>query len=210
MTSRRLMELYGEALLTWYQEGFRAKTSVPQEDRTAEELAAARNLGCGRKWRASFAKFDPDTHSWKIPQLSLFEGSISFSQTWPRWGSMRAGECSVLPMLEHDTSVKGSGFLPVIGTPIRSQRSRSQDFIRPAKNPFELCPKGSLPSPRWVEKLMGWVDGWTAFEPLETGRFLKWCETHGRTSAGRLSAGKPIRISKMNRLVAETIGHDVR
>ena len=34
-------------------------------------------------------------------------------------------------------------------------------------------------SPMWVEWLMGWPIGWTALQPLETGRFRQWCDSHG-------------------------------
>ena len=38
---------------------------------------------------------------------------------------------------------------------------------------------GSL-NPDWVEWLMGWPIGWTGLRPLETGRFQKWLELHGK------------------------------
>lgn len=159
MTSRRLMDAHGAALLMWYRADFLARTSAPQAGQTAKGSAAARNRDCGQRWRASFARFDPDTHSWKIPQLSLFEGLISFSEIWPRWGLMRDGECSVLPILAHDTSVKGSGFLPVIGTPIRSQRSRSQEFHQPGAESVRALSEGITAEPEMGRKTDG-LDGW--------------------------------------------------
>ena len=47
----------------------------------------------GRRWLGSLARFDPDSHSWKTPQISLLGDLESFSGIWPRWGSMRNGEC---------------------------------------------------------------------------------------------------------------------
>ena len=38
---------------------------------------------------------------------------------------------------------------------------------------------GSL-NPTWVEWLMGWPLGWTDLKPLETDRFQRWLELHGR------------------------------
>jgi hypothetical protein len=38
---------------------------------------------------------------------------------------------------------------------------------------------GGQLNPDWVEWLMGWPIGWTACEPLETGRFRRWCDLHG-------------------------------
>lgn len=38
---------------------------------------------------------------------------------------------------------------------------------------------GGQLNPNWVEWLMGWPIGWTALEPLATGRFRQWLELHG-------------------------------
>jgi hypothetical protein len=34
-------------------------------------------------------------------------------------------------------------------------------------------------NPTWVEWLMGWPLGWTGCEPLGTGKFQQWCDSHG-------------------------------
>jgi hypothetical protein len=39
----------------------------------------------------SFARFDPDTSSWRTSQTSLFSGWIEYSETWPQAGTMRNG-----------------------------------------------------------------------------------------------------------------------
>jgi len=64
----------------------------------------------GVRWRESFAKLDRDTSSWKTRQCLLLGGLESFSETWPKWGMMRDGECSerVMPVLP--TSGTGSGY----------------------------------------------------------------------------------------------------
>ncbi len=42
----------------------------------------------------SFARYDPDTHSWRTCQGSLLPDiSDAFSETWPRAGTMRDGMC---------------------------------------------------------------------------------------------------------------------
>ena len=57
-------------------------------------------------------------------------------------------------------------------------------------HPFELgqqrYPKMRLKSgetgqlnPEWLEWFMGWPMGWTAFEPLETGKCQEWLRWHG-------------------------------
>jgi hypothetical protein len=132
----------------------------------------------GLRCSGSFARWDPESYSWKTAQLSLFGGLESFSENWPRWGMMRDGECSLLETLEHDTSVREFGSSPIIGTPLKTQRGRSDEFRSPALNPFELCPKGFLPSPTWVEKLMGWPIGWTDLQPLGMDKFQEWHHAH--------------------------------
>jgi len=90
MTYKPLTESRGEELLTLYLEDFHVKTSVQQEK--AQELTE-NEAECGEKWRASFTKYNHDTHSWKTHQCSLLEDLESFSETWPQWGLMRDGEC---------------------------------------------------------------------------------------------------------------------
>lgn len=106
MTCKPLTENHGAELLTSWLEGFRAKTSaLPGTARDLTENAAE----CGITWPASLAKFDPDTSSWKTAQLSLLGGLEEFSETWPRWGLMRAGECWERQTLAHRTSESASG-----------------------------------------------------------------------------------------------------
>jgi len=69
MTSERLTDVRGEAVLTWSLEDSRARTSALP----AVEQDWAENVpDSGARWRASFARWDPDTFSWRTPQLSLF------------------------------------------------------------------------------------------------------------------------------------------
>jgi len=70
------------------------------------------DLVCGQSKRESFAKYDRDSGSWRTHQRSLEGGFIEFSQTWPRWGSMRNGVCSARPMLDFPITASGSGFAP--------------------------------------------------------------------------------------------------
>ena len=158
---------------------FPAKISAPQGEQTAKALMENR-ADCGSRWPGLFARWNPDLSSWRIPQLSLFVAWEKFSEIWPRWGLMHDGECFLLAMLEHDTNVKESGSWGYIGTPIKTQRSRSKEFCSGrVKRPYELCPPGWLPNPRWVERLMGWPDGWSSLTPLEMGKYRKWLHTHG-------------------------------
>ena len=90
MTYKPLTENRGEELLTLYLEDFHAKTSAQPE--RAQELMEI-EAECGEKWRASFTKYDKDTHLWKTHQCSLLGDLEEFSETWPQWGLMRDGEC---------------------------------------------------------------------------------------------------------------------
>lgn len=109
MTCEPLTESLGEELLKWFLEGFLAPTSVQQD---VEPESQAKPPASGKKWHGSFAKFDRATSSWKIPHCLPLVGSMSFSATWPRWGSMRNGACMAQPMPEPRTKGTGSGLWP--------------------------------------------------------------------------------------------------
>ena len=77
MTYKPLMESHGEALLMSYLAAFHAKTLVPQEK---ESALMESDQGCGKKWLASFVKYDPDTSSWRTHQCSLLGDLEPFSE----------------------------------------------------------------------------------------------------------------------------------
>lgn len=105
-TFKPLTASRGEAVLTSFLADFPAKTLAPQEKAQASTASAAE---CGDIWPESFARWNPDSCSWKTPQCSLLAGLDEFSETWPRWGMMQGGECSVQSMPEHLTNGTGSG-----------------------------------------------------------------------------------------------------
>jgi len=106
MTYKPLTESRGEELLTLYLAAFHAKTS-PQLER--EKELTENGQECGEKWHASFTKYDPDSSSWKTHQCSLLGDLDEFSETWPRWGLMRDGECWEQQTLAHRTNETESG-----------------------------------------------------------------------------------------------------
>ena len=79
--------------------------------------------GCGPTWRASLAKFDPDSCLWKTVQLSLLGDSELCSVIWPRSGMTAGGQCWELPTLVRRTSATDSGSWP---TPCASDSSNRQ------------------------------------------------------------------------------------
>jgi len=91
-----------------------------QADSLARTLARLEKAGVltasarafGPSSLVSLATFDPDSHSLKTVQCSLFEDSTECSVTLPRWGSMRNGRLYRRPMLELCIGESGSGFLP--------------------------------------------------------------------------------------------------
>jgi hypothetical protein len=114
MTFQPLTADHGEAVLTWCRAASLVRTSAPPD---AEQESPAPGPAYGERWRESFAKYDPDSCSWRTRQCSLFEGLTSSSVTWPRWGSMRNGECSERTTSELPTSGSGSGLLGNWPTP---------------------------------------------------------------------------------------------
>ena len=106
MTYKPLTESRGEALLTLYQEAFLARTLVQQEKGQA---LMENEAECGEKWRGSFTKYNPDSCSWKTHQCSLLGDLEEFSETWPRWGLMRDGECWEQQTLAQTIKGKESG-----------------------------------------------------------------------------------------------------
>jgi len=114
MTFKTLTEQLGADVLTWCLADSRAKTSAqPEKEQASTESAAE----CGPTWRVSFARWDRDSSSWRTPQCSLLEGLDVFSETWPRWGMMRDGECSAQSMPERLTGEIGSGSSELCPTP---------------------------------------------------------------------------------------------
>ena len=153
-----------------------AKTLAQAE---AAKGSKVEEVDCGLKWRGSFAKWDHDSFSWKTHQCSLLGGLEPFSETWPKWGLMRNGECSepmppVFPIIAPEC-----GWLP---TPTKtSASSHRNDKVR-----FDCLAAfcralwgAGYPNPRFWEKIMGWPTSWTDARPLETDKFQQWLRSHG-------------------------------
>lgn len=201
MTCRRLTESHGEAVLTSFLEAFPARTLV-QLAQAPESMASA--AVCGGTWPASWVKFDRDTSSWKTAQFSLLGDSAEFSETWPRWGLMRDGECwplemSALPTAESESgswptpNVRGyrsDGELLILSrtltdyadyrgmTDIACKSKRNRFWPEPENWP-EIAPEspGRL-NPDWQEWLMGWPIGQTELKPLAMDRYHEWRQQH--------------------------------
>jgi hypothetical protein len=205
LTCAVLTESRGEELLTWYQAGFHAKTSASQE---AAPGSMEFEAPCGTTWRGSFAKFAPDSSTWKTAQCSLLEGSDEFSQIWPRWGLMADGECyqqkEVAPIIDasefglwptptaSDTGARkkryAQGGMPLslaartYPTPTANDAIKRGDlrhYPQYLVGAAQLLDSDASPlNPDWVEWLMGWPFRWTDLRPLEMDKFREWQQQH--------------------------------
>lgn len=114
LTCAVLTEGRGATLLTSYLADFPARTSASQAPATDLKAQGPASGASSHGW---FATFDPISSTWRTAQRSLLGDSESFSETWPRWGSMRNGVSSlrltpVLPICE-----SASGFWPTPNVP---------------------------------------------------------------------------------------------
>jgi len=181
MMSRPSTETHGEGESMSSQAGSHVRTSA--QPGKAQE-STGRGLECGSTWPGSFAKYDPDSSSWKTPQYSLLEGLDVFSETWPRWGTMRNGECWELPTLEGAMTGTESGFSHP--TPTCSDHkgacAREEPRMGQLKDwMFETLTHSQstiYPTPGFMERVMGWPIGWTELKPLPMGNLQQWRQQH--------------------------------
>jgi hypothetical protein len=181
LTLRLLTEGHGAELLMSYLADFHARTSALPEQ--AQESKAT-EAGCGRKWEGSFARYDRDSHGWKTPQCSLLGGLIVFSETWPRWGSMRNGECWERTTLALATTGSEYGSLP---TPTaRDYKDGWVQRYRDGVLQLDTLGRaiGGPVNPEFSELLMAWPIGWTDLKPLAMDRFQEWLQQHSPFSQG--------------------------
>jgi hypothetical protein len=61
------------------------------------DSAPTTTAGSGPTSPAPFAYYDPDTHSWKTSQGSLFAEWETYSERWPRSGTLRSGAAYLQP-----------------------------------------------------------------------------------------------------------------
>ena len=76
-----------------------------------------KDQGCGSSLPGWFARWCPDSSSWKTCQGSLFQGWAEYSATWPQAGMMRNGFALALTRRVPRTSVTGPSSSPIVATP---------------------------------------------------------------------------------------------
>lgn len=148
----------------------------------------AKDRGCGPKWRGSLVKLSQDGSWLKTLPCSLLADSTPFCGTWPKWGTMRNGECLERLTPERLTSATESGSLPgdgrlwmtpkasdgVFATPSTTGRTRRMSTHLGTQMKFSAPENGGRPNPDWIEWLMGWPIGWTGSKPLAMDKSRLW------------------------------------
>ena len=153
-----------------------AKTLVLQEK--AQDLTE-KGQDSGEKWQGSFTKYSPDSCLWKTHQCSFLGDLDEFLETWPRWGSMRTGECYQLPMSEQNINETEYGLWPTPTTPSGGGNCGGSGAYKNAIKNGTHIPHSINPS--LYEWLMGWPIGWTDLKPLETDKFHFALQQHGES-----------------------------
>jgi len=185
LTCAALTDDRGAELLTSFLADFPVRTSAAP---AREPDSTAIDQDYGQKWRASWAKFDRDTSSWKTAQCSLLGDSELFSETWPRSGLMLDGACFPLPMLAHPMCASASGSLLPTPTLVSCEhpgrqkiKDHQQDCISAALARRDGWRPGGKWSPSHAAWVMGWPASWTNLGHSATGRFRRWLRLHGKS-----------------------------
>lgn len=103
------------------------------------------NGGYGVTSPRSYARWHPDTSSWRMFLASLEGEPVTYSETWPAWGSMRSGVCSVRRAWEPPTFGSGFSFLPP--TPTTMPEAPQKGSNQKATPPCLLDAAGVWPTP---------------------------------------------------------------
>lgn len=197
LTCAVLTEDRGEALLTWFRAGFRAKTSqragpVPE--------SKDRGQAYGSKWRESSVRYDLPSSSWRTHRCLWDEVLPWSSATLPNWGMTRSGYVfqransarltyAIAPGWSGETfptpsvaMCKGSSSKALTRVDGRTRLRNRLDYW------VERDGKNGRLNPEFVEWLMGWPIGWTAIEPLAMAKFHEWQRQHSYCSRVRSNA----------------------
>jgi hypothetical protein len=185
MMFKPLTEDRGKELLMSYLAAFHAKTS-PQQEKAQESTES--DQGCGEKWRGSFTKYDPDSSSWKTHQCSLLGDLEPFSETWPRWGLMRNGECWEQQMSERHTNETEFGLkqTPPLyrwTTPTAHMSKETNAPSEHMRNTPTLTAQVNWPTPR----TKGMCGGTGSWELLKKNTSIEEARQMGAGNGGKLN-----------------------
>jgi hypothetical protein len=161
------------------------------------------------KCSASLTWLDRHSSSWRTHQQSLDGGLVPFCETWPRAGTMLAGQCWALPMWARPISVIGGGVWHP--TPLASDGQKmghgnlghwvklhptivARDYKSPhvKRTSVDRGYSPNLPewvggnlSPTWAEWVNAYPLGWTASKESATAKSRSAPPSPGASSEGR-------------------------
>ena len=178
ITLEPLTETLGAGLLTWFREGFLAKTLAQQEQTAAtkERDLTEASQDCGASLPESLAKLNQSGSWLKTPITCEPRVLDEFSKIWPASGMMLRGECYPLKTVEPITNENECGLLP---TPTSHNAKEGGYPAEGTRNTPTLgWVLGGKINPQFTEWMMGWPIGWTDLKPLEMDKFQSWQQQH--------------------------------
>jgi len=170
----------GVGISTWLAPGSRAKTLaslVPAKGSPESAVAS------GERPSESFARYEPDSSSWKTLGLLLTADSMPYLGTWPEWGSMRNGVVSRrAPGVRHKCVDECSFWPAPTATMAKSGFGHGKHSKgRYRSSVLKRCAAiGWSGHPEMLEAVQGWPIGWTARESLEMDKYREWLRVPGR------------------------------
>jgi hypothetical protein len=168
-TCARLTDAPGEVMLTCSQPDSRVRRSAARE--------TTQPSTCGPTPPELLARYDHQSHFWKTSQgcfPSLTATLGVYSETYPRWGTMRRGQLYRHPPQVLPTNETDSGYSLATPTKTANQNSPSMRKHPGCVRFQDLFGRGPI-HPRAYQWMMGWPIEWTALQPLETDKCRsKW------------------------------------
>jgi hypothetical protein len=134
------------------------------------DLAKALDQDYTERFYAPLAWFDQNNCSWKTYQRSLVTDWEPYSQTWPRWGSMRNGVVYEHQMLERHITETDGGYLPTpSGTSNHGKNhvSGRLDEWGGSSNPWRGTEIGKVHCAAFEEWMLGLPFKWTELTEYE-------------------------------------------
>lgn len=178
----------GEALLTWYREVSRVRTSA-RPGEVPESTANAPDSG--EICVALSVRYIPNSRSWKTHRLLWDEVLPECSVILPASGMMRHGVCWELILSDYPTTEPDYGWLPTVraccathgiawGRAERGDHKYNiEDYLAYLYvNAGGQRVRGMSVSASFAALIMGWPQRWTSLEPLATDRFRSWLRLH--------------------------------
>ena len=166
---------------SWITSTLSQRDSLASRGQSQEtEREPMTNDGSGLSYSDWFARYDPEASSWRTSQVSFMEELNTFSETWPRSGSLRNGEVSERQTLAHHTEESESSSW---ATPTgRDYKDGSNPSDKVPTNALlgRQAPRTPMPgnksmnntslrlNPKFVEWLMGWPEGWVGLTNSES------------------------------------------